>query len=179
MKVIITGHTRGLGKILFERYGAAGHNVFGYSLSSGFDLNREDKQHFVSRELRDADVFINNAPGIFQHTMLIRALDRMSGRRGTVVCSVSSLTSRYGVGHALEYSAQKAAVDIVSATHQQRSTERWPASLLYRAGYIDTDRSIGKSAPKVSVHDVADMIMWSVQAAHEDRFRVNEILVVK
>ena len=179
MKIIITGHTRGVGKILYERYKAAGHEVLGYSASSGFNLSREDKQIFVARELKTADVFINNAPGLFQHQMLIRALDSMSGRKGTVVCSLSSLTSRYGVGQSLEYSAEKAAVDIVSATHQQRSPDRWPASLLYRAGYIDTDRSANKTAPKVSAKDVADMIIWSVQAAHEDRFRVNEILVVK
>jgi NAD(P)-dependent dehydrogenase (short-subunit alcohol dehydrogenase family) len=178
MKIVITGHTRGLGKNLFEAYEKAGHDVVGYSLSRGCDLTDHSKQRHVAKATQDADVFINNAPGLFQHMLFIRSLEGMYNKEGTVIVNVSSLTSRYGVGASLDYSAQKAALDIVTTTHQLKGV-RWPAALLFRAGYIDTDRSAAKQEKKVSVEHCTKLIIDAVAAAHSDDYRINEILVVK
>ena len=39
MNIRITGHARGLGRSLYEHFKSLGHNVEGYSLSTGYDIN--------------------------------------------------------------------------------------------------------------------------------------------
>lgn len=63
MKIVLTGHTSGLGKGLYEQLGALGHEVYGYSTSTGFDINDEVHRHKIIGECKDADLFINNAYG--------------------------------------------------------------------------------------------------------------------
>ena len=61
MKVRITGHTRGLGKSLHNHLKALGHDVKGYSLSTGYDINSQEDRQKIIADCKDADVFINNA----------------------------------------------------------------------------------------------------------------------
>ena len=57
MKISITGHTSGLGQALFNHWSNAGHNLTGFSLSNGFNIDTDIEK------ISDAefDVFINNA----------------------------------------------------------------------------------------------------------------------
>ena len=63
MKIALTGHTSGLGKGLYEQLGALGHEVYGFSTSTGFDINTEAHQHKILGECVECDLFINNAYG--------------------------------------------------------------------------------------------------------------------
>lgn len=57
MKIVITGHTKGIGKAIFDFFSQNGHTVIGLSRSNGNDLLGLN----VADHLKDADVFINNA----------------------------------------------------------------------------------------------------------------------
>ena len=62
MNYVITGHTSGIGKALYDRLYP---NVKGYSLSSGYDIkNKQNRISIIQRNL-DADVFINCAEDEF------------------------------------------------------------------------------------------------------------------
>lgn len=63
MKIAITGHTRGLGKGLYEQLGALGHEVSGFSTSTGFDVNKELNRRTIVGVCQNFDLFINNAYG--------------------------------------------------------------------------------------------------------------------
>jgi hypothetical protein len=59
MKIVITGHTQGIGKYLFAELTNAGHLVFGVSRFSGYNL--EEGIDDVLQLANVCDVFINNA----------------------------------------------------------------------------------------------------------------------
>lgn len=59
MKCVITGHSSGIGKALFEHYLKKGHDVVGMSRSNGYDISKN--QDKIIHESLDADLFINNA----------------------------------------------------------------------------------------------------------------------
>jgi hypothetical protein len=61
MKVAITGHTQGFGNSLYKIFKSQEHNVLGFSRTNGFDIsNRLTREHIIN-EIKDFDVFINNA----------------------------------------------------------------------------------------------------------------------
>jgi short-subunit dehydrogenase len=58
MKIAITGHTRGIGKALFDTLGVD-NEVIGFSKSTGYDISTDRAK--IVKESLDCDVFINNA----------------------------------------------------------------------------------------------------------------------
>lgn len=59
MKCIITGHTTGLGKAMYDAFKAAEWEVIGVSRQTGYDLNTDIDR--VVELANSADLFINNA----------------------------------------------------------------------------------------------------------------------
>lgn len=59
MKIAITGHTRGIGKYLFEYYTKKDHDVIGMSRSNGYDI-KHNLDKIIDRST-EVDLFINNA----------------------------------------------------------------------------------------------------------------------
>lgn len=59
-KVVITGHTSGLGKAFCEAFAAEGYEVIGYDISEGRDLTKADILFSLHDECKDAVVFVNN-----------------------------------------------------------------------------------------------------------------------
>jgi len=52
MKIVITGHTSGIGKYIYDHY-----NCIGLSRSTGFDITKDD----ITQHIDDQTIFINNA----------------------------------------------------------------------------------------------------------------------
>ena len=57
MKIAITGHTRGLGKAIYDLYPGA----VGFSKSTGYNIGNEADAISIISQSIDCDVFINNA----------------------------------------------------------------------------------------------------------------------
>ena len=58
MKIAITGHSRGIGKALYEEL-STNHEVEGFSRSNGYDITTQ--QTLIARTVKKYDVFVNNA----------------------------------------------------------------------------------------------------------------------
>ena len=72
MKVVITGHTYGIGKALYDSFKSAEWDVIGLSRSNGYDIDADfDK---VVEVATGVDLFINNAYRDKQQTRLVHAL---------------------------------------------------------------------------------------------------------
>jgi hypothetical protein len=72
MKVVITGHTYGIGKALYDSFKSAEWEVVGLSRSNGYDIDADfDK---VVAAATGADLFINNAYRDKQQTKLVHRL---------------------------------------------------------------------------------------------------------
>lgn len=61
MKVIVTGHTKGIGKGIFEYFLNQDHKTLGFSRSTGFDISNVSDRNKILQEALDADIFVNNA----------------------------------------------------------------------------------------------------------------------
>jgi nucleoside-diphosphate-sugar epimerase len=72
-KIIITGHTRGIGKAIYDRFKAVScREIVGMSRSNGYDIEKDfDK---IVEEATGAELFINNAYRDSQQLKLVEAL---------------------------------------------------------------------------------------------------------
>ena len=76
MKIVITGHTQGIGRALYENF--KDHEVIGLSRSNGHDID----QNFdlVVEAAKGCDLFINNAYRDGQQLKLLQALKNHVGK---------------------------------------------------------------------------------------------------
>ena len=72
-KIVITGHTSGIGKAIFDKFTEVScHEIIGMSRSNGYDIEKDfDK---VVEEAAGAEIFINNAYRDQQQLKLFNAL---------------------------------------------------------------------------------------------------------
>lgn len=78
MKVVITGHTWGIGKALYDSFKSAEWEVVGLSRSNGYDIDADFDR--VVEAATGADLFINNAYRDRQQTRLVHALKNKVGK---------------------------------------------------------------------------------------------------
>jgi len=62
MKYAITGHTKGVGKAVYDRVSP---NIMGFSTSTGYDICKKEDRAKIVAESFDCDVFINSAASDF------------------------------------------------------------------------------------------------------------------
>lgn len=58
MKIALTGHTKGIGEVTKHLLEAAGHEVVGFSRTTGYNVMRPKN---IVKDALDCDIFINNA----------------------------------------------------------------------------------------------------------------------
>lgn len=61
MKISITGHTKGIGKYLYESFLNKKFETIGFSYSTGFDISKKNDRIRILEESKNCDVFINCA----------------------------------------------------------------------------------------------------------------------
>lgn len=95
MKIAITGHTAGIGLALAELYQSLGHQVIGFSRTTGYNIARPEDRARIVADAQDCDIFFNNAHDWygdnFAEVTLFEALwQSWKGQRRTIV-NISSL----------------------------------------------------------------------------------------
>ena len=70
MKIAITGHSRGIGKALYDTL-SVDHEVEGFSRSNGFDIQNSN---IIIRAVKGFDVFVNNAFFDFKQVDILNGL---------------------------------------------------------------------------------------------------------
>lgn len=180
-KVAVTGHTRGIGKGIYDYFIEKGYDVHGFSRTNGYDLSFEDIQNKVTQETKDFDIFINNAynwPGGFAQTQLLHKLFPLWKDKGGWIFNISSVASDFVVGR-LEpnpYSILKLALD---SYHKQLSWHLQKVNLvLIRPGRVDTPAIEKIEGRKLRVSDVVDTLDW-ILTRPEDVFICEVTIRVK
>ena len=86
MKVAITGHTKGIGFSLAQRFQELNYEVVGFSKSLGYDIGRKKVQEAILKELDNCDVFVNNAYHPRGQTALLKkVLAKWQGTNKTII----------------------------------------------------------------------------------------------
>ena len=90
MNIAITGHSKGIGKALFEELTKRGNHVVGYSRSNGFDISISNVRDRIIDESSEIDVFVNNAhsmPGQFE---LLESFTNIWSEQNKLIVNIGS-----------------------------------------------------------------------------------------
>lgn len=90
-KVAITGHTRGIGKALYDYFLSTGHEVIGFSKSTGFDISNNEVVNAIIEQTIDCDLFINNAYHRMQQTNIAKLWQKTHWNSKHFIVNMSSV----------------------------------------------------------------------------------------
>lgn len=167
-KVAITGHTRGIGKALWDYY--EGCTRLGFSKTEGWDLDNKQICDAVVHNIKDYDIFINNAPNENQ-TYLFEQIHKMWYGQDKIIINLSSnvgdtslnimerVEQRVGeqlIGPFKKYVGMKSkldklSTDIVMDSHVTGEYKPWVINIKPYA--IDTDYIRNPHLPKYLSED--------------------------
>ena len=162
MKIAITGHSRGIGKELYDIFDVD-HQVEGFSRSNGYNIS--EKHRLIARSVKDCDVFVNNAwKGYYQLELLNAVFDMWKDDETKTIVNISSLSKYHGLsGNTSGYSASKAAL-----SHQafilMFKTDRKCRMINVNPGYVETDmtKKLHGQTSMLSAKECADAIAWAI-----------------
>jgi hypothetical protein len=110
MKYAITGHSKNIGKFIFDKYHA---DAIGFSRQNGYDINNKNDRDRIIEKSYNCDVFINNAPAGFGQSELCLELWHRWKDTDKLIINVGSRIAESNVvlpdqhSHLLEYSMHK------------------------------------------------------------------------
>ncbi len=115
MKIGITGHSKGLGKALFESL-AIEHDVVGFSRTNGYDIKSPFDRKKIVKESKDLDVFINLVHNYFHQTDMLYEMHKSWTDQNKFIINISSIVvgqKDFGLRNyqMLEYKVHKTAVE--------------------------------------------------------------------
>lgn len=177
MKVAITGHSRGLGRVLWDRFEAQGDvELVGFSRSNGYDIVKS--QDKIVTESLDCDLFINNAySGFAQADLLVKMTDAWKHQPNKHIVNVSSLSSYHDKRRMWPYSIHKIALD--RQAEQIQANFPWPRIINFRPALFESDMGYSSEfnrwRQKIPVNTMADVVMYTIDNRH--RFTIKDIVV--
>ena len=139
MKVAITGHTKGIGQGLYNYFQERGHDVYGFSRSNGFALPDTESQ--VLAQIKDCDIFINNALPVSSQIFLLKELWPRWAWHNKKIIVIGSLVSQLVPTWELnqDYQQQKKELDALCNTLRYGSMEARCSLISMHPGYVATD----------------------------------------
>ncbi len=157
-KIAITGHTKGIGKSIYEVFTEHGHTVFGFSSSNGWDIsNLEVRQRIIDQSL-EFDIFINNAYAHGGQTDLLKLfLQAWEGQKKMIINMSSKLVFYPGKTNDFfdQYISDKKEQNIICS---KRMYSDLPKVLNIIPGLVDTEMSKIFVAPKIQTCALANYI---------------------
>ena len=109
MKIMLTGHTSGIGKATYDLLTKQGHDVIGLSRKNGYDINNSEK--IINTILKEnPDMFINNAYSKVSQTYILKELyDRWKQNKKHIIniCSVAATIPEDHPDYLMEYATEK------------------------------------------------------------------------
>lgn len=157
----ITGHTKGLGKAIFETISG---DFIGFSRSNGYDITDPKSREEIVKQSIDCDVFINNAYDQFGQVNLLYDLHMAWKNTDKLIINVSSNSSDGIKKFEHIYAVQKSALD--KAAEQLANIPGSCRITNLKPGYIDT-KSVEhvKDHPKISIESMVDLVEFLINSS--------------
>lgn len=160
MKVVITGHSNGLGMVLADQFVAKGYIVSGYDLSNNKDIKEESVVNEILADCTDADIFVNNAFGN-QKQLLDKIFNSWLQQDRTIINISSSITYKMLDGkmtpNEKEYFIEKKNLD--HWIHLCRRRSSLPRIMNVRPSWFESDFVKRFEVDKMQPADVAALIV--------------------
>ncbi len=167
MKVAITGHTKGIGKSIYEYFTSIGAAVSGFSRSNGFDISIECHREMIINSLNDVDIFVNNAFNDYDNSQLIMLEEvlKLWKDKNKIIINISS---RWTESNSV-YSKLKLSLD--ELCNQFKREQVYIINL--KPGLIDTDRVKNLQGARMDTNSIVKIIDFVLK--NKDNFRVHSI----
>ncbi len=174
MRVIVTGHSKGLGKAIAEYFQNQGHEVVGFSRSNGFDISTEEVRNSIVEELKSCDVFINNAYApVAQKDLLVKAIELWKNTSKTIVnINSKSIMMPYHPDDLKEYASDKQAQQKIV---KDRIFNARPHIMNVTPGLVDTEMASSFKSKKLDPTSVAKLIYTLLEFKND--VAVQDILI--
>ena len=154
MKILITGHTSGLGKEIHDHLSNLGHEVIGMSRSTGHEL--PDAISEVIAVAKTCDIFFNNVHcGTAQATLIEALYD------STSVITSSSIVGDYAWVQNHPHVPQPYARDknLIERAHKKAKKITQRPMLLLKMGHLEN----GKGSSTIPYQHILDAIdLWMI-----------------
>lgn len=118
VNVGITGHTKGLGKILFDSFSKS-FEIKGFSRSNGYDIKNPFDRKKIIKECIDCNIFVNLAHNYYHQTDLLFELFKFWQGQKKLIINISSMVvdnESWGLDRFdhIEYKNQKISLETMS-----------------------------------------------------------------
>jgi len=115
MKVVITGHTSGIGKGFYDLYTSRGYDVQGFSRGTGHDLGNPLSVSAVAVKAVQSDLFINNAySGTAQVELMYKVHELWKDNPNKTMVVIGSRAPDFLHERAQIYATMKGAIDVAA-----------------------------------------------------------------
>lgn len=162
MRIAITGHSKGIGKALFNKLSEQ-HEVDGFSRSNGFDIT---DPNLIIRAVKKHDVFVNNAhQDIAQVTILNMLWEKWKYDETKTIVNMVSMSKYPGLsGNETGYSAHKAALFHQAFLLMFADRERKCRMINVNPGYVETDMTahVQGKTNMLSPEECAEPIAYAI-----------------
>lgn len=175
MKVVITGHSSGIGKSLLETFEENGQTCIGFDILSGCDLRTEEGIQEVIESCKSADIFINNAlPN--QSRLLKEVHDIWLGQNKIIVNLSSAVTYFYEQSNVpREFAGYYEHKSQLNAVSKELTKARQPYIMNVRPSWVDTQLVSEITDVKISPKDLASLIYFNV--INREKYQVIDIVI--
>lgn len=170
-RVVITGHTSGIGRAFADWFNQRGHDVTGLSRSTGHDISDTDK---ITQIVQQSEIFVNNAwQGFDQSRIMYHIHHAWRGQRDRAIIAVSSarsikITEYHEDPEMNQYKAAKLGLDWTC--QHLWNHDPWPRIYLLRPGHTDTKFTASSTRPKMQPQALVDYYMSCLLSAPSDIF---------
>lgn len=164
MKIVITGHTSGLGKYIYDHF-RNDHECIGLSRSNGYDINDVEQ---VAAVANTADIFFNNACSGLQQSKLIDCC-----YRHTKIITSGSIGADFANIDDNEYFRNK---KIIEMNHNVKYKYGKHPMLLLKMGFLENWSPSSKtSISPISYQVVVDSIMFWINTPRVSMIEIANI----
>ena len=186
-KIGITGHTRGIGKALWERLDRENYECKGFSQSTGYNLMRSSTIKKVVNELVewDADVLVNNAYVPDNQVRLMYSMYEQWEHKPKLIINMGaissdSITNFAQMGYNKDwtpYVSEKARLDWASLQLSNQFKPGMCRVTMLKPGFVDTDSTAWLKGISniedimMTADSVAEMIEWVIELEDNTQMR--------
>jgi NADP-dependent 3-hydroxy acid dehydrogenase YdfG len=176
MKYIITGHSKGIGKSIFEFLQEKNLDITGISRKNGWDIN---DYHRCAREIEKYDCFINNAYSFsngYSQTELLRTVwEKWQGKEEKLIINIGSYGTEFIQARNHPYTIHKHALD--QTIKQLRFTNPYPKIINIKPGYVNTERIRHIASKKIEPVKIGFLINFILENRND--FHILDVTLVK
>jgi hypothetical protein len=161
MKIGITGHTKSIGKVIFDTL-TQKNDVIGFSRSNGFDIQNPKR---ILDKMDDLDVFINNAYfETYQSSLFYGLFEKWKDLEKTIININSSCIHQSGAWNPIYVANKKHLNDITQSLIDKYPNKKCRIINL-NLGTLDSHKNF-ELFNKIESTKVAEIIEWCINQPH-------------